>query len=85
MQNHTKVYMKFFDYFGDEFIACEMCGLKAVDIHHIEPRQSGGSKTKDTIDNLMALCRKCHIHYGDKEQFKQTLTNKHNERIKGSY
>jgi 5-methylcytosine-specific restriction endonuclease McrA len=31
-----------------------------VDIHHIEPRGMGGSKTLDVIENLMALCRECH-------------------------
>ena len=48
-------------------------GKEAVDIHHIEPRQAGGSKLKDTIENLMALCRKCHLKYGDKKQYKTTI------------
>lgn len=82
MKNHTKVYVNFFDAQFGEFIPCEMCGKKAVDIHHIEARQSGGSKLKDNIENLMALCRKCHIHYGDKKQYKQLLKDKHNDRIK---
>ena len=81
MQKHTKIYLNFFDYFGDEFIPCEMCGQKAVDIHHIEPRQSGGSKLKNTIENLMALCRRCHLKYGDKKQYKKLLHERHKERI----
>jgi len=36
---------------------------------------------KDTIENLMAVCRKCHIKYGDKEQFKKLLHERHKERI----
>ena len=49
----------------DDFIPCELCGAKGVDIHHIDCRGMGGSKEKDTIENLMALCRKCHILRGD--------------------
>lgn len=43
-----------------EFISCEVCGRRAVDIHHIESRGMGGSKLLDTPENLMALCRECH-------------------------
>ena len=59
MQNHTKGYMNFFGYGEQDFIPCEMCGGRAVDIHHIEKR----NKTKnDYIENLIALCRDCHIN-----------------------
>ena len=58
MQNHTKVYMNFFGYGEQDFIPCEMCGSRAVDVHHIEKR----NKTKnDYIENLVGLCRDCHI------------------------
>ena len=58
MQNHTKVYMNFFGHGEQDFIPCEMCGSRAVDIHHIEKR----NKTKnDFIENLVGLCRDCHI------------------------
>jgi len=56
MKNHTKVYLKAFGYDTNSWIACEVCGGTAVDIHHIESRGMGGSKIADTIDNLMALC-----------------------------
>ena len=49
-----------------------LCGDTAVDIHHIEARGMGGGN-KDTIENLMGLCRSCHIEYGDKKQFKSML------------
>lgn len=39
---------------------CEICKLRVVDVHHISPRQMGGSKTKDYIENLIGLCRACH-------------------------
>jgi len=57
MKNHTKVYLNHFGYTGEDFIPCETCGARAVDIHHIEARGMGGTKKGDTIDNLMALCR----------------------------
>mgnify|MGYP003109503976 CR=1 FL=1 len=60
MKKHTKIYMEYFDYVLDDFIPCEVCKTRAVDIHHIEPRGMGGSKSKDFIANLVALCRTCH-------------------------
>ena len=86
MKKHTKTYMDYFGYDLSSWIPCEMCGQKAVDIHHIEARAMGGSKTKDNIENLMALCRKCHIDLGDKKQYKDLLKTVHlvkmNERRK---
>ena len=60
MKNHTKVYLKAFGYTTTDFICCEVCQGQAVDIHHIESRGMGGSKMRDNIENLMALCRTCH-------------------------
>ena len=73
MKNHTNTYLKFFGYDTSDFIPCELCGLKAQDIHHIEARGMGGSKHADNIENLMALCRQCHIEFGDKKQHKEML------------
>mgnify|MGYP003130598209 CR=1 FL=1 len=80
MQKHTKIYLEFFDYFGDEYVPCEMCNAKAVDIHHIHARGMGGSE-KDNIDNLMALCRICHVKYGDKKQYLDILKQRHRLKI----
>lgn len=77
MKNHTKTYMDYFGYDLSSWIPCEMCGQKAVDIHHIEARAMGGSKTKDNIENLQALCRPCHVLYGDKKQYKDLLKTVH--------
>jgi len=77
MKNHTKVYFKYFGYSGQEFIACECCGARAVDIHHIESRGMGGSKQKDIIENLMAVCRSCHEKYGDKQEHYEYLHKVH--------
>jgi 5-methylcytosine-specific restriction endonuclease McrA len=46
-------------------------------VHHIEARGMGGTNEKDTIENLMGLCRKCHIEYGDKKQYKEFLKEIH--------
>ena len=81
MKKHTMVYFKHFGYDISDFIPCEVCGQTAVDIHHIEPRQMGGTKTKDVIENLQALCRECHIKYGDKKQYKEWLKSIHEQRL----
>ena len=57
MQKHIKVYFDHFGYGEQDFVPCEACGAKAVDIHHI----NGRGKGKDVIENLMALCRKHHM------------------------
>jgi 5-methylcytosine-specific restriction endonuclease McrA len=41
----------------------------------------GGVKTKDKIENLMALCRSCHLEYGDKKQHMDFLREKHLEKL----
>lgn len=78
MKRHTKIYLSFFGYDESDFISCEVCGKQANDIHHIEARGMGGSKEKDTISNLMAVCRDCHIKYGDKKDYKEFLQDIHN-------
>jgi 5-methylcytosine-specific restriction endonuclease McrA len=77
MKKHTAKYMTYFGYDQSDFIPCEVCGSQAVDIHHIEARGMGGSKEADIIENLQALCRTCHITYGDKKQHKDFLIITH--------
>ena len=81
MRKHTKIYFDYFGYIGSEFIACEVCGARAVDIHHILARGMGGTEEADRIDNLMAVCRSCHITYGDKKQHIDFLIKKHKDFI----
>lgn len=81
MKKHTKIYLSYFGYDQSDFIPCEMCGSQSVDIHHIKARGMGGSKKLDNIFNLMALCRDCHIEYGDKKQYKEFLQNIHNTKL----
>lgn len=74
---HKKIYLKYFGYTEADYVPCEVCNNPAVDIHHIKARGMGGSKYKDIIENLMALCRKCHIEYGDKKHYYFFLLEKH--------
>lgn len=73
--------MDFFGYSISDFIPCEVCQQKAVDIHHIEARGMGGSKKADYIDNLMAVCRNCHEKFGDKKEYKDYLKKIHKKRL----
>lgn len=66
MKKHTKVYIDHF-YGGDSTdICCEICKTmhnqhtRAVDVHHLTPRRSGGSRLLDRPEKLMALCRDHH-------------------------
>lgn len=77
MKKHTQIYMKHFGYGIEDFIGCEVCGNKAVDIHHIDARGMGGGKNKDEIENLMAVCRMCHEKYGDKKEYLELLKQTH--------
>ena len=81
MKKHTQIYLKAMGYDTTDFIPCEVCQAKAVDIHHIEARGMGGSKHADTIENLMALCRQCHTNLGDKKQYKELLVATHALRL----
>lgn len=82
MKPHTKVYMKAFKYHEGDFIPCEICEAKAVDIHHIERRGMGATDQKNDIRNLMALCRLCHIRYGDIKKFIAMLKEIHHNLLK---
>ena len=81
MKKHIKIYFDYFGYDQSDFIGCEVCASQAIDIHHIECRGMGGSKQKDSIENLQALCRDCHIKYGDLKQYKDFLKEVHDDKI----
>jgi 5-methylcytosine-specific restriction endonuclease McrA len=80
MKPYTKTYLNYFGYDVSDFIPCEVCNAKSVDIHHIQARSIAKSKEND-ITNLMALCRKCHTEKGDKKQFREFLQNIHNKKL----
>jgi 5-methylcytosine-specific restriction endonuclease McrA len=81
MKKHTKIY---FDYFGYQIpsdVLCENCNAQAVDIHHLEPRGMGGNKRKDAIENLIALCRNCHLKAENNKEFNQVLKGIHENNL----
>ena len=78
MQKHTKVYINFFGYDESSTILCEMCNQVACDIHHLEKR----NKTKnDFIENLIGVCRECHIKAESDSCFNMFCRIKHLENV----
>tara|TARA_R100000781_G_scaffold102595_1_gene66127 strand:- start:697 stop:978 length:282 start_codon:yes stop_codon:yes gene_type:complete len=70
--------MNFFGYAEGDYIPCCMCHSPAVDIHHLAKR----NKTKnDYIENLVALCRSCHITAESDGCFNMHVRIKHLENV----
>ena len=44
---------------------CAYCGDVANEVDHIYPKVKGG---EDTLDNLVAACRKCNLRKGAREE-----------------
>ena len=83
MIRHKKIYLRHFGYGEQDHIPCEICGVPANDIHHIQSRGMGGtSKDLDTIENLMALCRNHHNQCGASIKFNQYAKKIHLHFIK---
>jgi hypothetical protein len=82
LPKHTQIYFDYFGYDESSWIPCEVCGAQSVDLHHIERRGMGGSKSADTIENIMALCRKHHENFGDRKEWKEWLIKLHNIKLK---
>ncbi len=74
MQKHTKIYLRHFGYGEQDFVCCEVCARRSVDIHHLTPRSLGGT---DEINNLMALCRTCHETAHASKLYNDQLKNVH--------
>lgn len=75
MKKHTKIYMKGNGFDVEDWIPCENCNNTAVDIHHILPRGIGGDPKgqRNKLENLIALCRSCHIKAETNKEFNNTL------------
>lgn len=62
--------------FLNEHPLCEQCRsegkyVPATEVHHIKPVADGG---KNDVDNLMALCRRCHARiHGNLERIKSEV------------
>ena len=63
MQKHIKNYLSYYWVDNPDELRCEVCWMKATDIHHIKFRSSFWKNKKDeqdNIKNLIALCRFDH-------------------------
>ena len=79
MKDYKKLFSRYWGY-EDQTPICWGCNQAvAVDIHHIEPKRMGGVQQNrlNRIDNLFAVCRKCHtLAHKNKsvnEEFKKIL------------
>jgi 5-methylcytosine-specific restriction endonuclease McrA len=84
MQKYAKNYLEYFGYTVADFIPCECCGAKSHDFHHIVPRSKFGKNNKeeqDRVENVMALCRLCHVRYGQNKRYNDFLQELHNKTI----
>lgn len=78
MLKHTKTYIEHFEYGTLDFMPCELLGVRANDVHHIENRGAGGTTKEEDINNLMALDRLVHQIYGDNKNHMEFLQDAHN-------
>ncbi len=61
MKKHVQIFLESRNRTGHEPMKCEWCFKRPIaDVHHIERRGMGGSKTKDYPENLIGLCRQDH-------------------------
>jgi len=62
MDKDKKAYLDYFyPLWGpDDCVLCERCGRRAVEIHHTRPKRMGGTTHEYDVDELAAVCRKCH-------------------------
>jgi len=81
LKSYTKIYLNYFGYTIADFIPCEVCNSASVELHHVQARSIRKDLLND-ITNIMALCRSCHVKYGDKKQHKEFLQDIHNEKLK---
>ena len=84
MKKYTKTYLTAINELTDDntaFIACECCGKKATEIHHILNKnrliEHNILQLKDSIENIMGICRSCHNEYGDKSEYLSLIFKTH--------
>lgn len=67
VSNYKRKYLRSIDAGEQDIILCELCNAPAQAIHHIHEKGMGGRAGADELDNLIALCRKCHdrAHRGE--------------------
>ena len=82
MKPYVKTYYKYFSYDVSDFIPCEVCGAKAVEVHHLEPKSIAKAK-ENFIDNLIAVCRECHNQCHARRQFNEDAKLIHRKKLLG--
>lgn len=83
MKKHLKIFDDFWlpELTIAQTFQCAVCNSwEGTDVHHLSAKQSGGSKCKDYIENLICLCRKCHDRcHADKDfNIRARITNLRN-------
>lgn len=84
MKKHTRIWLQSRGLYQPNMLAEDINVLDewdgsglVVDVNHIEPRGMGGSKTKDTPENLIGLTRENHNKFEagllDKEAMKERV------------
>ena len=86
MKPHVRIYLKFWGYsvssISQENIPCDYCQKLNTEVHHIQKRQAGGSRTRDIPSNLVALCRGCHTMADYNKEFNKMVRKKLEEKIR---
>lgn len=79
MQKYQRTYYNYFNYGVQDFVPCELMGVKSNEIHHIQCRGMGGRPLNDMDDigNLMAISRLPHDLLGDNENWNAILQEAH--------
>ena len=78
MVKYKQIYLDHFGLNPSDWIGCEVCGITAVDIHHLTFKSQCG---KDEIENLAAVCRTCHIFCHNSKKFNEKLRTKHLDKL----
>lgn len=58
---------------------CEICGAEATEVHHRTPHNGNWGLFLDT-DNLMSICKSCHIKETQKESERRKQDNVRDKR-----
>jgi HNH endonuclease len=80
VKNYVKTYLKYFGFDESDFIPCEDCGARSVEIHHLEPKSIAKAK-ENLIDNLCAVCRSCHDKAHNSRAFNEELKLIHRKKL----
>lgn len=69
--NHYELKKKRIEVLKRSFGKCEICGELAKIVHHVD-----GSKDNHSLDNLIALCKNCHIPLHNEDNNGQSINGR---------